>query len=383
MADAKPKAAVVDDPHRGRWISAATGANASPIVVGPEVALPEGPVVDVDTAGPDDPAVIGYTSGTTGAPKGAVLTHANLLASSESVRLAWRWGTGDRLVLALPLFHIHGLGVGLHGTLLAGGSAVLLPRFEADAVLDAAATHDATLFFGVPTMYARLAASPRAGELSRLRLCVSGSAPLPPAVFHRLATRAGQRVLERYGMTETGMNVSNPHDGERRPGTVGFPLPGVELRLGAGGEIFLRGPNVFGGYFGDPAATADAFSDGWFRTGDVGELDSDGYLRIVGRAKELIITGGLNVYPREVEEVLLTHPGVAEAAVAGVPDEEWGEVVTAWVVPAAGGDPPDPGEVLAHAAGQLAAFKRPRAVHLVTHLPRNALGKLLRQELGR
>ena len=188
----------------------------------------------LDAAAAGDPALLCYTSGTTGAPKGAVLAHGNLLASAEALRLAWRWTPGDRLVLALPLFHIHGLGVGLHGTLLAGASAVLLPRFEVDAVLDAARDHQATLFFGVPTMYARLAASPRAGELGRLRLCVSGSAPLPPTVFERLAERAGQRVLERYGMTETIMNVSNPHDGERRPGTVGLPLPGVELRLAGG-----------------------------------------------------------------------------------------------------------------------------------------------------
>ena len=221
-------------------------------------------------------------------------------------------------MLALPLFHIHGLGVGLHGTLLAGASAVLLPRFDPDAVLDAVAAHDATLFFGVPTMYARLAGSPRLAELGRLRLCVSGSAPLPPAVFDRLADGSGQRILERYGMTETGMNVSNPYDGERRPGTVGFPLPGVELRLADDGEVQLRGPNVFGGYWGRPEATAAAFTDdGWFRTGDIGEHDPDGYLRLVGRARELIITGGLNVYPREVEDVLLEHPGVAEVAVAG------------------------------------------------------------------
>jgi len=328
-----------------------------------------------------------------------VLSHANLLASSESVRLAWRWDAGDRLVLALPLFHIHGLGVGLHGTLLAGASAVLLPRFDPDTVLDAAAAHRATMFFGVPTMYARLAASLRVGELGRLRLCVSGSAPLPPAVFDRLAEGSGQRVLERYGMTETGMNVSNPYDGERRPGTVGFPLPGVELRLaprGTGGvpptaaaraakgsaEIQLRGPNVFGGYWDQPEATAAAFTDdGWFRTGDIGEHDADGYLRLVGRARELIITGGLNVYPREVEDVLLEHPAVAEVAVAGVADAEWGEVVTAWVVPARAASPPAPAELTGFAAERLARFKCPRHVVFVEALPRNALGKVLRHEL--
>src|SRR5439155_16354718 len=222
-----------------------------------------------------------------------------------------------------PLFHAHGRCVGLHGTLLAGASAVLLPHFDVDAVLDAAASHDASLFFGVPTMYHRLAQSPRAGELARLRLCVSGSAPLPAELHRALAERAGQEVLERYGMTETLMNVSNPYDSERRPGSVGLPLPGVELRL-SDGEIQLRGPNVFAGYWERPRETAASFTDGWFRTGDLGSLDPDGYLRILGRSKELIISGGFNVYPREVEDILLTHPAVAEVAVVGTPSEEWG-----------------------------------------------------------
>jgi malonyl-CoA/methylmalonyl-CoA synthetase len=379
VTDAQPAAAVVDGPDRASWVRRAAGGDV--VVVGPDVDLPAGDEdgLDLDGAAPSDPALLGYTSGTTGAPKGAVLTHANLLASTEAVRLAWRWEADDRLVLALPLFHLHGLGVGLHGTLLAGASVVLLPRFDTGAVLDAARHHEATLFFGVPTMYSRLAASPRLGELARLRLCVSGSAPLAPEVFRRVAAGSGQEPLERYGMTETGMNVSNPYDGERRPGTVGFPLPGVELRLGEGGEILLRGPNVFSAYWRNPVATDEAFEHGWFRTGDIGELDPDGYLRIVGRARELIITGGLNVYPREVEDVLLTHPAVAEVAVAGVADEEWGEVVTAWVVPA--GDPPAERDLLAHAADGLAGFKCPRAVHFVDSLPRNALGKLLRHQL--
>ncbi|HZQ78460.1 MAG TPA: AMP-binding protein [Acidimicrobiia bacterium] len=384
VADARPRLAVVDDPDRGAWIRRAAAGTA---VVGPEVDLPGAPPGEaapvLDIAGPDDPALIGYTSGTTGVPKGAVLSHRNLLASSESVRAAWRWTAADRLVLALPLFHIHGLGVGLHGTLLAGASAVLLPRFDPDAVLDAVAAHDGTLFFGVPTMYARLAASPRLAELGRLRLCVSGSAPLAPALFERLAEGSGQRVLERYGMTETGMNVSNPYDGERRPGTVGLPLPGVELRLGAGGEIELRGANVFSGYWGRPEATAAAFTeDGWFRTGDIGEFDAAGYLRLVGRARELIITGGLNVYPREVEDVLLEHPAVAEVAVAGAADDEWGELVTAWVVPDPAGPPPAAGELTRFAADRLAPFKCPRRIVFVDSLPRNALGKILRHELG-
>jgi malonyl-CoA/methylmalonyl-CoA synthetase len=382
VGDARPRVAVVDDPERGAWARRAAGGDL--LVTGPEADLPDGDPPLLDTAGPADPALLCYTSGTTGAPKGAVLAHGNLLASAEALRLAWRWEPEDRLVLALPLFHIHGLGVGLHGTLLAGASAVLLPRFDADAVLDAARDHRATLFFGVPTMYARLAASARAAELGRLRLCVSGSAPLPPTVFEQLAERAGQRVLERYGMTETVMNVSNPYDGERRPGTVGLPLPGVELRLAGGdqGEVLLRGPNVFSGYWGNPAATAEAFDgDGWFRTGDLGSFDERGYLRIEGRSKELIITGGYNVHPREVEELLLEHPGVAEVAVVGTPSEEWGEQVTAFVVPADPAAPPGRDELLAFAAERLAGFKRPRVVHYVEALPRNALGKVLKHEL--
>jgi malonyl-CoA/methylmalonyl-CoA synthetase len=380
--DARPAAAVVDDPERGRW--ARRAAYGDMLVAGPEVDLPDGDPPPLDSSGPGDPALLCYTSGTTGAPKGAVLAHGNLLSSAEALRLAWRWTPEDRLVLALPLFHVHGLGVGLHGTLLAGASAVLLPRFEVDAVLDAARDHRASLFFGVPTMYARLAGSPRAGELGRLRLCVSGSAPLPPTVFQRLAERAGQRVLERYGMTETIMNVSNPYDGERRPGTVGLPLPGVELRLAAGdeGEVLLRGPNVFSGYWGNPEATAEAFDpDGWFRTGDLGSFDERGYLRIEGRSRELIITGGFNVHPREVEELLLEHPGVAEAAVVGIPSEEWGEQVAAFVVPTDPSSPPDREELLAFAAGRLAGFKRPRALHYLEALPRNALGKVMKHEL--
>jgi malonyl-CoA/methylmalonyl-CoA synthetase len=388
VGDAGPRLAVVDDAERAAWVRRAA---PDALVVGPDVARPYPPLPYdsastppvLDRAGPDDPAIIGYTSGTTGVPKGAVLSHRNLLASSESVRRAWRWTADDRLVLALPLFHIHGLGVGLHGTLLAGASAVLLPRFDADAVLDAVADHQATMFFGVPTMYARLAASPRLAELGRLRLCVSGSAPLPPAVFDRLAAGSGQRVLERYGMTETGMNVSNPYDGERRPGTVGFPLPGVELRLDSRGEIELRGPNVFSGYWRRPEASSAAFTDdGWFRTGDIGELDADGYLRLVGRARELIITGGLNVYPREVEDVLLEHPAVAEVAVAGTADAEWGEVVTAWVVRAGESSPPGADELAGFAAERLARFKCPRRIVFVDALPRNALGKILRHELA-
>jgi malonyl-CoA/methylmalonyl-CoA synthetase len=398
VGDAEPAAAVVDDEQRAQWL-ADVRAVWDPSV---EVAGDTGDPPPLDQATRDDLALIGYTSGTTGAPKGAMLSSGNLLASAEALRIAWRWSPEDRLVLALPLFHMHGLGVGLHGTLVAGASTVLLPRFDVDAVLDAAAAHDATLFFGVPTMYTRLAGSPRAAELARLRLLVSGSAPLPSTLHERLQALTGQRVLERYGMTETAMNVSNPYDGERRAGSVGLPLPGVELRLERG-EVLLRGPNVFAGYWRRPDATAEAFDPaGWFRTGDLAEQDDDGYLRIVGRSKELIISGGFNVYPREVEDVLRQHPSVADVAVAGVPSEEWGETVVAWVVPAAGSSeggaatpagaskgaeadtraaPFDPDALLAFAAGRLAGYKRPRQVHTLEQLPRNALGKVVKGDL--
>lgn len=376
--DCSPTACIVDG-ERTDLFTAAVGHGCT--VTTPAVELPDADPPPLDGSASDDVAMLCYTSGTTGAPKGAMLTHGNTLASCEALRLAWRWTAADRLVLALPLFHVHGLGVGLHGTLLCGASAVLLPRFDVDLVLDAARDHEATLFFGVPTMYARLAASERVGELSRLRLCVSGSAPLPASLHDELDERASVRVLERFGMTETIMNVSNPYDGERRAGTVGFALPGVDVRLAEpSGEILLRGPNVFPGYWGREQATRDAFTaDGWFRSGDIGARDPDGYLRIVGRAKELIISGGYNVYPREVEDVLLEHPAVGEVAVVGEPSDEWGEVVVAVVVPA--GEERDGDALLAHAADRLAPYKRPRRIRFVDALPRNALGKVVRSDL--
>ncbi len=230
-------------------------------------------------------------------------------------------------------------------------------------------------------MYARLAAAPDLGPLRRLRLCVSGSAPLAADLHARIAERTGHAVLERYGMTETVMLVSNPVDGERRPGTVGLPLPGVDVRLDpASDEILVRGPNVFAGYWRRPDATAAVFTeDGWFRTGDVGAWDDAGYLAIVGRAKELIITGGYNVYPREIEDVLRAHPGVGDVAVVGTPSPEWGEVVTAYVEPGPGFDA---AAVLAWAAERLAPYKRPRLVHAVDALPRNAMGKVVRDRLA-
>jgi malonyl-CoA/methylmalonyl-CoA synthetase len=380
--DATPAVALVEHPEWAPWVRRASGRVVVATPALPNVAVSDD-VPELDAVAASDPAIIGYTSGTTGAPKGAVLTQGNLLAGAAAVQRAWQWTSDDRLVLCLPLFHMHGLGVGLHGSLLAGGSIVLLDGFDVDRVLDAVREHHGTLFFGVPTMYHRLAESPRVGELAALRLCVSGSAPLPASLHETLEARAGVHVLERYGMTETVMLVSNPYDGERRAGTVGLPLPGVELRVAPGnGEIEVRGPNVFAGYWNRPDATEVSFTaDGWFRTGDLGEVDDDGYLRIVGRSKELIISGGFNVYPREVEDVLAQHPAFAEVAVAGRPSAEWGEEVTAFVVARRGADVPGVADLREWARDRLAPYKLPRGLVVVDELPRNALGKVVKGAL--
>lgn len=375
--DAEPVIALVDDDERGRWVHAARPAT---VVASPALTLPDAAQEpELDRSGPHDPALLAYTSGTTGVPKGALLSHGNLLASAEALRLAWRWTPDDRLVLPLPLFHLHGLGVGLHGTLLAGASVVLHEAFDPTRVLDDVAAHQASLFFGVPTLWGRLAASGRMAELRALRLGVSGSAPLDAELHRAIADASGQHLIERYGMTETVMNVSNPYDGERRAGTVGIPLPHVELRLAEGtGEILLRGPNVFDGYWHRPEATAESFVDGWFATGDVGSIDDDGYVRIVGRIKDLIISGGYNVYPREVEDVLRRHPSVADVAVVGLPHPDWGEEVVAVIE---GGDPSADGALVHLAADELAPYKRPKRLVHVDALPRNALGKVVKAEV--
>jgi malonyl-CoA/methylmalonyl-CoA synthetase len=377
---ARPGLAVLDDPVR-------LDDAAVPTTTVDLAGLPAAAAVELDRAGTDDTALIIYTSGTTGRPKGVPLSHGNLLASAHAVRLAWRWEPDDNLALCLPLFHVHGLGVGLHGTLVTGAAATVIPRFEPGAIGQAVTKSGATMLFGVPTMYHRLAESPNLPDLAGLRLAVSGSAPLPAELHAAIREGCGQVVLERYGMTETVMLVSNPYDGERRPGTVGFALPGVQVRLaprdGGTAEIEVRGPNVISGYLDNPAVTAEAYtSDGWFRTGDLGVLDADGYLAISGRAKELIITGGYNVYPREVEEVLRGHDAVIDAAVVGAPSEQWGETVVAFVVP---GDAADRAALLSRldewCAERLVPYKRPREWRIVESIPRNALGKIMRHEL--
>lgn len=377
VGDARPRAALVDDPSRSKMLET---IDRGLIVLPPRVDTPDAAPPTLDQVDASAPALIGYTSGTTGLPKGAVLSHANALASAEALRLAWRWVPADRLVLCLPLFHMHGLGVGLHGTLHCGSSAVLQRGFDPDAVLDAIDREAASLFFGVPTLYHRFARHPEASRLARLRLCVSGSAPLPASLHADIERVSGHRVLERYGMTETVMLVSNPAERERRAGTVGFPLPGVELRLvGEPAEIQVRGPNVFAGYWERPDANREAFTpDGWFRTGDLGEIDDEGYVSIVGRAKELIISGGYNVYPREIEDLLRQHPEIEEAAVIGEPSDEWGERVVAYIVStrAVSLD-----ALRSWIGDRLAPFKHPRAVYRVENLPRNALGKVQKHRL--
>lgn len=355
-------------------------------------ALPDRPVVPPT---PDDPAVLGYTSGTTGRSKGALLLQRNLTANITALTTAWHWTGQDRLLLTLPLFHAHGLMVGLHGTLFTGASAVLRRAFDAVEVLSTLQNDPGiTLFFGVPTMYARLLAeAERQGTPApRLRLFVSGSAPLSPQLFANFERVFGQRILERYGMTETIMNLTNPYEGERRAGTVGGPFPGQEARIvdvrtrqplpaGEIGEIEVRGPHVFAGYWNRPEATAEGFSaDGWFKTGDLGWCSADGYYTLTGRARELIISGGYNVYPREVEEVLETHQGVAEVAVVGRPDPDLGEQVVAVVV-SREGYTPSAEDIIAFCRERLASFKKPRQVVFVEALPRNALGKVQKHVL--
>ena len=329
-----------------------------------------------------DLAAILYTSGTTGRSKGAMLSNDNLWSNAAALHRLWGFGPGDVLIHALPLFHTHGLFVALNLMLMNGGRLILLPRFGPEQVIGLMGR--ATVLMGVPTHYTRLLAS---GSLTReaargMRLFVSGSAPLLAATHREFEARTGQRILERYGMTETGMNASNPLEGDRRAGTVGQALPGVELRVcdaegrvlpaGEVGVLEVKGPNVFAGYWRMPERTAEEMRpDGFFVTGDLARIGADGYVTIVGRAKDLIISGGLNVYPKEVEAALDALPGVVESAVIGVPHPDFGEAVVAVLAVSA-----DPGDVAARLRDRLAAFKLPKYVAVVESLPRNAMGKV-------
>ena len=342
----------------------------------------------------DDLAAILYTSGTTGRSKGAMLTHGNLLSNAQVLKDYWGWKTGDVLIHALPIFHVHGLFVAIHGALINGSKMIWFARFDPKAVL--AAMPRATVFMGVPTLYVRLLAEPGLDKeaAKNMRLFIAGSAPLLIETFTEWQQRTGHTILERYGMSETIMLTSNPYvadaryngQSERRGATVGFPLPGVGLRVvddanqplpvGEIGGIQVKGPNVFKGYWRMPEKTAEEFTqDGWFKTGDVGKVDERDYVSIVGRSKDLIISGGYNVYPAEIEGYINEMPGVAESALVGVPHPDFGEVGVAVVI-AKPGAQPDPDAIVAALKSQLANFKIPKKCFVVPELPRNTMGKV-------
>jgi len=339
--------------------------------------------------GDDDLAAILYTSGTTGRSKGAMLTHGNLLSNAEVLKTYWGWREGDVLIHALPIFHVHGLFVALHGALLNGSRILWFGKFDPKKVL--ARLPDATVFMGVPTLYVRMLAEPGLTRAAcrNMRLFISGSAPLLMETFSAWKERTGHTILERYGMSETIMLTSNPYyeaEGERRGGTVGFPLPGVSVRVrdeqgqevpaGEIGGIQVKGPNVFKGYWRMPEKTKEEFTeDGWFRTGDVGRIDEVRYVTIVGRSKDLIISGGYNVYPAEIEGYINDMPGVAESAVVGVPHPDFGEVGVAVVIARPGADL-QPEQLIASLKSQLANFKIPKRCFVVDQLPRNTMGKV-------
>jgi malonyl-CoA/methylmalonyl-CoA synthetase len=319
----------------------------------------------------DTPAGIIYTSGTTGVAKGAVLSHNNFASNAVNLLACWRITADDRFLLALPLFHVHGLGNGLHCWLISGCHMRLLERFEHQKATAVFLDFRPTLFFGVPTIYVRLLDMDP--EIARsVRLFVSGSAPLPAQLHEDFRAKFHHTILERYGMSETLMNISNPYEGERRAGTVGFPLPGVSARI-LDGEIQLRGPNVFLGYWRREEATKAAFVEGWFRTGDIATVSEDGYYTLCGRKSDLIISGGFNIYPREIEEFLAEHPSVVEAAVVARPDRVRGEVPVAYIVAA---EPVPAAELEASCKQSLASFKVPREFIFIEKLPRNAMGKV-------
>ena len=362
-----------------------------------DAAAAQAPTFATAESAPDDLAVILYTSGTTGRSKGAMVTHRNLLSNARTLVELWGFSERDVLLHALPIFHIHGLFVANHCALLSGAKLLWHRKFDAKAVLRDLPR--ATVLMGVPTFYTRLLSEPAFDRdaCKTMRLFISGSAPLLMETFIEFEQRSGQRILERYGMSESGMNCSNPLRGERRGGTVGFPLPGVALRIadeqdhalpdGEIGGIQIKGENVFAGYWHMPEKTREEFTgDGFFRTGDVGTFDADGYLSIVGRAKDLIISGGYNVYPKEIELALDLLPGVAESAVIGVPHPDFGEAVAAVVV-AKKGENLDPSALIAELKKNFANYKVPKQVHLVEDLPRNLMGKvqkaLLRERYGK
>jgi len=370
LSDAEPKAVVARESVPGTIPSWRVED-----LVTPESAVPIRANLDGDS-----PAALVYTSGTTGTSKGAILTHNNFAANALNLTGCWEITAEDRFLLALPLFHVHGLANGLHCWLASGCRMRVLERFEHQKAAAEFCEFRPTLFFGVPTVYVRLLglAVEQTREIgSFMRLFVSGSAPLPAQVLEQFRGQFGHTILERYGMTETLMNMSNPYYGERRPGTVGLPLPGVSVRL-VEGEVQLRGSNVFPGYWRRPEATAEAFDNGWFRTGDMAAVSDDGYYTLLGRKSDLIISGGFNIYPREIEDFLLEQEEVAEAAVAGQPDPIRGEVPVAYIVAR---KPFDPADLEARCRRVFASFKIPRGFLAVEGLPRTALGKVQKRLL--
>jgi malonyl-CoA/methylmalonyl-CoA synthetase len=396
--DAEPALAVCQ-PARLAEIEAVAKPAKAVLTLGPagEGTLAEAAAAEADSfetlpRGADDLAAILYTSGTTGRSKGAMLSHDNLLSNALTLHDYWGFRPDDVLLHALPIFHTHGLFVATNCALLAGATMLFLPKFDGAEVLRLLPR--ARVMMGVPTFYTRLLEQPglTPEACAHMRLFISGSAPLLADTFEQFRQRTGHTILERYGMTETNMNTSNPLDGERRAGTVGLPLPGVALRVvdehakplpqGEIGVIEVKGPNVFKGYWRMPEKTAAEFrADGFFITGDVGVVDDRGYVSIVGRSKDLIITGGFNVYPKEVESLIDAIPGVEEAAVIGLPHPDFGEAVAAVVTMRAGAVPLDPATVQAALQDQLARFKQPKAVFVVAEIPRNAMGKVQKAAL--
>lgn len=403
VGDAEPKVLVCRpaDEARSREIAGRHGvphvftlgaAGDGSLPVEASSALPDFGIVACE---PDDLAAMLYTSGTTGKPKGAMLSHRNLLSNGKALVETWRFTESDVLLHALPIFHAHGLFVACHCVLLSGASMIWLPKFDVDQIIDL--MPKATAFMGVPTFYTRLLGSDRFTRqaASHMRLFTSGSAPMLTETHEQFTARTGHAILERYGMTETGMNTGNPYDGERRPGSVGFPFPGIEVRVVGDddvtplppeevGAIQVKGPNVMLGYWRMPEKTKEEFTaDGWFKTGDQGKIDSDGYLHIVGRAKDMIISGGYNVYPKEIEGVIDDLPGIDESAVVGVPHPDFGEVGVAIVTRTPGSSASEE-SILGHLKAHLANYKVPKRVFFVDELPRNTMGKvqknLLRDE---
>ncbi len=398
--DAEPRAIVCDPAGEDRFASLLTGRNCRLLTMDSagRGSLADGTAAASDTfttldCPPDTTAVLLYSSGTTGKPKGAMLTHGNLAANTATLVSAWGFTADDRLLHALPVFHAHGLFVGLGCALTSGCALTFLAKFDVRRVIDS--LPGATVMMGIPTFYTRLLAEPdfNAQTCRSIRLFISGSAPLPAEIHRQFHRRTGHAILERYGMTETSMLSANPLDGERRPGTVGPALPGVAIRIvneadqpvaaGTVGEIQVRGPNVFKGYWRLEEATAAEFTpDGFFRTGDQGRFSDDGYLTIMGRSKDMIISGGLNVYPREVEQAIDELDGVAESAVIGVPHADFGEGVVAVVVPRPGRKLAEQ-DLMAALRTRLARFKNPKRLFFVPQLPRNTMGKVQKNALRR